>query len=294
VRVLELEPGEVHVASSVRTPKARLAAVGGALAVLALVGLTMFSPTAGAGGPVDLALEKSDSPDPVEVGSVLTYTIAVEHQSGPASSEVVVEDKLPNRVDFISANASEGTCDRQGRTITCTLGSVLSGSATVTIEVRPKKDGRISNTASVSDTFLSDPDPSDNEDTETTKVIKGPSCGGRAATIIGTPGDDVITGTDQRDVVAALGGDDQVNALGGKDAICGKSGDDLLKGKADADLIKGGGGRDTGKGGGGDDIIRGGPKPDRLRGGSGDDLLAGGGGNDNCRGGPGTDTLKSC
>jgi uncharacterized repeat protein (TIGR01451 family) len=277
-----------------RSLRFKAAAVGITLGALAMLSVTLL--TAGAGAGVDnlLSVEKADSPDPVQTDDVLTYTITIENLTTNPVTGVSAEDKLPNSVKFASANASQGTCDRQGRTVTCDLGTLgAEAVATVEIRVRPKRAGTISNTASVS-SDPADPNAADNEATEQTKVTQGPSCGGKAATIVGTPGSDVITGTDRRDVITALGGDDQVNSLGGKDSICGKSGNDTLKGKADDDLVKGGGGRDTGKGGSGDDVIRGGAKRDRLRGGSGDDLLAGGGGNDSCRGGPGVDTLSSC
>jgi uncharacterized repeat protein (TIGR01451 family) len=274
----------------------RLKAVASGIVLIAVVllGVTVLTTGAGAGALPDLELEKADSPDPVQVDALLTYTITVDEIGGNPTTGVTVTDTLPKKVKFTSAEASQGTCDRQGRKVTCELGAVAgNGSATVTIRVRPQKAGQISNTATVELNEV-DFNNANNTDTETTKVTEGPSCGGKPATIVGTAGDDVITGTEQRDVISALGGNDQVNSLGGKDVICGKSGKDKLKGKADGDLIKGGGGRDTGKGGGGDDEIKGGPKRDRLRGGSGDDLLAGGGGNDSCRGGSGTDTLKSC
>jgi uncharacterized repeat protein (TIGR01451 family) len=271
----------------------KAAAVGVTLVALAALGVTLL-PAGACAGVNLLSVEKSDSPDPVQTGDVLTYTVTIDNLTASPVTGVTAEDKLPNSVNFGSANASQGSCERQGRKVTCNLGTLLaSATETITIRVRPKKAERISNTASVS-SDPADPNTADNEATERTRVTQGPSCGGRAATIVGTPDDDVITGTDRRDVIAALGGDDQVNSLGGKDAICGKSGKDVLKGKSDSDLVKGGGGRDTGKGGSGDDVIRGGAKRDRLRGGSGDDLLAGGGGNDSCRGGPGLDTLTSC
>jgi uncharacterized repeat protein (TIGR01451 family) len=281
--------------SAIQTHPLRFKAAAVGVTLVALVTLSVTLLTAGAGAGVNLlSIEKSDSPDPVQTGDVLTYTITVDNLTMTAVTGVTVEDRLPNSVNFGSANASQGSCERQGRNVTCTLGTLdASATETVTIRVRPKRAERISNTASVS-SDPADPNTADNEATEQTRVNQGPSCGGKAATIVGTPDDDVITGTDRRDVIAALGGDDQVNSLGGKDAICGKSGKDVLKGKSDNDFVKGGGGRDTGKGGGGDDAIRGGAKRDRLRGGSGDDLLAGGGGNDNCRGGPGVDTLSSC
>ena len=44
----------------------------------------------------------------------------------------------------------------------------------------------------------------------------GKTCGGRVVTILGTPGDDVLTGTTDDDVIAALQGDDRVEALAGE------------------------------------------------------------------------------
>ena len=50
------------------------------------------------------------------------------------------------------------------------------------------------------------------------------TCEGRAATHLGTPGDDVLTGTDGDDVMVGLGGDDKISGLLGNDLICGDEG----------------------------------------------------------------------
>ncbi|MGZ5214522.1 MAG: hypothetical protein ACXWEN_12345, partial [Actinomycetota bacterium] len=42
-----------------------------------------------------------------------------------------------------------------------------------------------------------------------------PTCQGQVATIVGTPGDDVITGTPGNDVIVGLGGNDVINGMGG-------------------------------------------------------------------------------
>ena len=73
------------------------------------------------------------------------------------------------------------------------------------------------------------------------KVVR---CGGRTATIVGTPRRDVIRGTRRRDVIAALGGNDVVRGLGGNDVICGGAGRDRLLGGAGRDKLIGGPGRD--------------------------------------------------
>jgi uncharacterized repeat protein (TIGR01451 family) len=272
--------------------QARATAVGAALFAPTVLGFTVLTAWAGINN-ADLAVEKTDSPDPVDTGELLTYTISVENLPVNDALSVAVEDKLSNKLDFVSATSSQGTCDRNGRTVTCVLGDLNAGAtATIEIAVRPQKTGTISNTATVASD--NDPNPANNSDTETTEVNEGPKCAGNLATIAGTDGPDVLTGTEGRDVISTLGGKDEVNSLGGKDAICGKGGNDMLKGENGRDLVKGGGGKDKPKGSGGNDEVRGGAKSDHLRGGGGDDLLDGGKGKDTCEGGGGSDVLTSC
>ena len=66
------------------------------------------------------------------------------------------------------------------------------------------------------------------------------TCEGRAATHVGTPGDDVLTGTNGDDVMVGLGGDDTISGLLGNDVICGDEGSDRLEGLAGDDRILGG------------------------------------------------------
>lgn len=87
----------------------------------------------------------------------------------------------------------------------------------------------------------------------------GDACHGRAATITGTDGDDVLTGTGGPDVIAAGDGDDTVRGLGGADLICGGDGDDTLLGGLRAGVY----------GGFGDDTLTGG----RVEGSRGEDHL---------------------
>ena len=71
-----------------------------------------------------------------------------------------------------------------------------------------------------------------------------PTCDGLKATVVGTPGDDVLSGTSGRDVIVGLGGDDQISGGGGNDVICGGDGDDKLVGAAGNDLVLGEAGND--------------------------------------------------
>ena len=55
-----------------------------------------------------------------------------------------------------------------------------------------------------------------------------PTCMGLPATILGTPGNDVLIGTSGDDVILAYAGDDVLYAGAGIDTICGGDGDDDL------------------------------------------------------------------
>ncbi len=255
---------------------------------------------AAAKGASDLAITKADSPDPVSVGSVLTYTIQVHNLGPDPASGVTVTDQLPKNVDFVSAIASSGQCALKGRKVTCVLGVLgaptisYGGPVTVTIAVIPRKVGTIRNTASVK-RDQKDPVGSNNKATATTTVV-GPTvtCRGVAATIVGTGGDDTITGTDGPDVIVTFGGSDAIAAFSGRDLICAGRGRDRVGGGSAADRVFGGAGRDRLLGRGGPDLLRGNAGNDVLRGNRGNDRLRGGSGFDRCRGGSGVDSVRGC
>jgi uncharacterized repeat protein (TIGR01451 family) len=254
-------------------------------------------------GPTDLSLTKNDSADPVVKGSNFTYTIQVTNPDATNdATEVSVVDTLPAQVDFVSATASSGTCQRQATTVTCNLGTVLHGTtATVTITVKAARDGTASNVATVT-TSVVDANTANNQDTETTAIVnKGKakkkqkqkaSCA--TPTISGTAGNDILIGTNRADVIRAFSGDDQVFAGDGKDLICADLGADLVSGGPKGDTIIGGRGPDRLFGNTGGDLLKGKKGRDRLRGNFGNDVLNGGRGTDNCKGGAGRDALRRC
>jgi Ca2+-binding RTX toxin-like protein len=96
----------------------------------------------------------------------------------------------------------------------------------------------------------------------------GARCGGRAATLVGTPGKDKLVGTPEKDVIVGLGGKDRLKGKGKKDRLCG------------------GGAKDKLAGGGANDLLKGGKKADKLNGGAGK--------NDKCVGGAGEDKARKC
>jgi uncharacterized repeat protein (TIGR01451 family) len=118
----------------------------------------------------DLALTMTDSPDPVQVGNNLTYTITVFTN---LSTTATMTDHLPAGVTFVSANPSQGSCTGTS-TVVCNLGLIVAGAnATVSLVVTPTTAGTLSNTASVPD--FGDPTPLNNTDTELTTVNAAPT-----------------------------------------------------------------------------------------------------------------------
>jgi Ca2+-binding RTX toxin-like protein len=94
-----------------------------------------------------------------------------------------------------------------------------------------------------------------------------PTCHGRLATIVGTPGNDHLVGTPGDDVIVAGTGWDTIEAGAGDDVVCGDKGGDKLFGGLGADLLDGG---FSGFLYAEDEV------PDVLVGGPGDDDLIGG------------------
>ncbi len=126
-------------------------------------------------------------------------------------------------------------------------------------------------------------------------------CDGEVATIVGTPGNDVLLGTPGDDVIVALGGSDRILAGDGDDVVCAGPGNDFVKGQRGHDTLLGGGGNDkifgnAGAdvliGGDGNDVLWGGVGPDEIWAGAGNDTVNAGHGNDFALGGLGKDKLN--
>ena len=271
----------------------RGALLAGVVGVVAALGLLT---TALAASSADLGVDTSENADPVRTGQVVVYTTTLSNKGPDAATQVRLLDKLPPRLEFVSMNASDGSCTRHARTVRCVIAELASGdSARLIVRVKPTKEGVMTNTVSV-DSRTPDPVAGDNTDSEET-TVQNPEpviCGGQRADVIGTDGDDTLNGTDGNDVIAGLGGNDAISGLGGNDIVCGSEGNDAIKGKGGADSLRGGGGDDAMKGGGGADTLRGKGGNDALVGGRGPDLLKGGGGSDSCSGGSGHDQEQSC
>jgi uncharacterized repeat protein (TIGR01451 family) len=126
------------------------------------------------GNQANLSITQSDSPDPVNAGSNLTYTLTVANAGPSNPTSVKASDTLPAGVTF-NAAASSSTCSAAGSTtitVTCDYGSVASGSPEsqqVVVTVGGSAPASISNTATVAGN-LADPTPANNTSSGTTTV----------------------------------------------------------------------------------------------------------------------------
>jgi uncharacterized repeat protein (TIGR01451 family) len=142
------------------------------------------------GSAADISVTKVDTPDPVQAGANLTYTITVGN-AGPSNAPTVsLSDTLAPGTTFVSLSSPGGwSCTTPavgaGGTVTCTNPSLPLGSAvfTLTVQVASSVPSGtvISNTATVTE-VASDLNPGNESATATTTVTAAPS----PATVTGT------------------------------------------------------------------------------------------------------------
>ena len=166
-------------------------------ASLEWVGAIVSIPSPPLPNEADLSITKTDSPDPVNVGDSLLYTITVTNNGPGNATGVTVTDTLPSGITLVSVTPSQGSCSGT-LTVSCSLGNIENGaSATVMIVVIPTVAGTICNSASVTGNE-SDPDITDNTTPiiSTTVTVNNPP----------TTGADLsITKTDLPDPVIQVG-----------------------------------------------------------------------------------------
>jgi aldose sugar dehydrogenase len=108
------------------------------------VALKVISPAS-----IDLAVTKSASPNPGQVGLALSYRITVTNNGPAIATNVSLTDTLPAGVVFGSASSTVGLCGGTGPVV-CAIGSLpVNASAVITIAVTPSTPGQIANSATV-------------------------------------------------------------------------------------------------------------------------------------------------
>ena len=118
----------------------------------------------------NLIVSLTDSPDPIVLGNVLTYTVEIKNQGTSPANNVILSNMLPPELDFLSAKSSQGSCGEIGGKVTCSLGHLeIEGTRFVKIEVLPNIQGEVINLVEVS-AVEKDRDSKNNQATEKTTV----------------------------------------------------------------------------------------------------------------------------
>jgi len=115
------------------------------------------------GGSADLSIANADSPDPVNAGSNISYTLTITNAGPDEAVNVTVTDTLPPTLLAPSGFGDGWTCDPPASgAITCTRASLPVGEApAITILGTTPGAGPITNTAAVS-ASPADPVPGNN------------------------------------------------------------------------------------------------------------------------------------
>src|SRR5207302_4082967 len=88
------------------------------------IGSPQVVPLTGGMVGADLAVTKTAFPNPVPLGTNLTYTVTVTNNGPSAATGVTLTDTLPAGVRFVSATPTQGTCAQASGTVTCDLGNL--------------------------------------------------------------------------------------------------------------------------------------------------------------------------
>ncbi|MCC7370482.1 MAG: DUF11 domain-containing protein [Chloroflexi bacterium] len=104
-----------------------------------------------ASASADLSITKTAAPDPVILGSQVTYTLTVNNAGPSIATNVNVTDPLPEGMSLQSATPSVGGSCAGTTTVTCNFPSIANaGTAAVTIVATATTGGTKVNTATVS------------------------------------------------------------------------------------------------------------------------------------------------
>jgi uncharacterized repeat protein (TIGR01451 family) len=123
----------------------------------------------------DLSLRFQLIGNSARVGRPVSYAAVVTNRGPDPATGVRLTDVLPQGVEFVSANASQGAVGEEDGTVTAELGTLASGAqASVTLTVTPTATGPLANTAAVT-SQEEDPTPDDAAVTVTVTVMPPPA-----------------------------------------------------------------------------------------------------------------------
>src|SRR5262245_85600 len=146
--------------------------------ILVIVSVTLGWSSQGQAQSADISILKSDSPDPVQAGTNLTYTITVNNEGPDAAQSASMDDSLPLGTTFVALSSAGGwSCDTpdvdNGGNVSCSIASLAVGSPqfilTVMVHAAVAAGTVLSNTATII-SQTSDPNPGSESATVTTTV----------------------------------------------------------------------------------------------------------------------------
>jgi len=102
------------------------------------------------GARADVSVSMTATPNPVVFGSNLTYQITVANAGPDNATNVVVTDRLPVGLNYVSAVPSQGSCSFATGVVTCALGNLPAGaSAGISLLTRPTTVDPVTNIVTV-------------------------------------------------------------------------------------------------------------------------------------------------
>ncbi len=120
-------------------------------------------------GAADLAIIKTDAPDPQAAGAPVSYTLTITNNGPSTATGVTITDPLPAGTTLLAASPG---CTETAGVLTCAIGTLAPGASTavgVTISTPPVA-GTINNVATVA-ANEPDPVPGNNTEPETTVLV---------------------------------------------------------------------------------------------------------------------------
>jgi VCBS repeat-containing protein len=146
--------------------------------ILILLALFLASGYVAAAQPVDtadLTVSGTDSPDPVNAGDNIIYSITATNLGPDAAKNVSFTIALGSGLTFVSGT----NCAAAAGTVTCTIGNMSVGSVArdVTVSVDAAASGSISSALAIASSHphADDPNPGNNSSSISTNVIAAPN-----------------------------------------------------------------------------------------------------------------------
>ena len=123
--------------------------------------------------PADLAVTLQGPTTPVVEGADFTYNIAVTNSGPNPATGVQLDFSWGSIADLVSVGGSDN-CIIDRTRLTCPLGTLNTGTAAITVVVRPRAGGTLSSRAGVTGT-TADPNPANNAAFVETTITPGAS-----------------------------------------------------------------------------------------------------------------------